>query len=205
MWLVVQFGKAAFGRLNYKFTEPAPWEISQPEGAPEPVIKIGTAEHLWTDVFSRKSDRLKMMCQSCRINDEDRGAGELLLTEETVGWTAEGGAAQSQRLEDVKHMAGTTTRATVPREAMGLGDVKFMGVVGAFLGWKGIVFTLLAASVIGSVIALTMIALRHREWAARLPFGPYLALGAVLWVFYGPAFVNWYFNIVARGDGVRVG
>jgi leader peptidase (prepilin peptidase)/N-methyltransferase len=192
VWLVVQFGKLAFGRLKYEFAEPVPWEIHQPEGEPEPIVKIGSASHLWTDIFYRKTDRLRMRCQSCAINDDERGTGELLLTEETVQWTPENGALESRPLEDVRHMAGTTTFAIVPREAMGLGDVKFMGLVGAFLGWKGILFTLLAASVVGSVIALLMIVLRHREWAARIPFGPYLAFGAVLWVFYGPNLADWY-------------
>jgi leader peptidase (prepilin peptidase)/N-methyltransferase len=192
VWVVVQFGKLAFGRVKYQFAEPAAWEIGQPEGEPEPIVKIGSASHLWNDIFFRKTDRLKMTCQSCRINDEEHGVGELLLTEDKVQWTPQEGASSSWSLEDVRHLAGTTTFAIVPREAMGFGDVKFMGLVGAFLGWKGILFTLLAASVIGSVVALLMIALRHREWAARIPFGPYLAFGAVLWVFYGPAFAGWY-------------
>lgn len=200
VWLVVQFGKLAFGRLKYESAEPVAWEVSQPEGEPEPIIQLGTEKHLWTDVFSRASDRLRMTCQSCRLNGDDHGAGELVLSEDTVQFTPDGGAASTRKLEDVQHMSGRMTKAVVPREAMGLGDVKFMGLVGAFLGWKGILFTLFSASIIGSFVAVLMILVKRREWAARIPFGPYLALGATLWVFIGPAFLAWY---LALSNGLR--
>ena len=197
VWLVVQFGKLAFGRLQYKFESPTPFGVSQPEGSPEPIVKLGEDEHPWTDIFFRKSDRLKVACASLALNDEELGAGELVLSEETVHWQPVDGPAETRKLEDVQKIAGTTTKAVVPREAMGLGDVKFMGLVGAFLGWKGILFTLMAASIVGSVVAGVMIVIKRREWAARVPFGPYLALGAALWIFIGPAFVRWYLGMAA--------
>ena len=141
-----------------------------------------------------------MTCQSCLLNEEEQGPGELVLSEDTVQFTPAGGAASTRKLEEVLHMSGRMTQAVVPREAMGLGDVKFMGLVGAFLGWKGILFTLFSASIIGSVVAMIMIVIKRREWAARLPFGPYLALGATLWVFCGPAFLTWY---LALSSGLR--
>lgn len=198
VWLVVQFGKLVFGRLKYESQEPVAWEVSQPEGEPEPIILLGTEKHLWTDVFSRRTDRLRMTCQSCVLNGEEQGAGELVLSEDTVRFTPEGGETAGRKLEEVQHMTGRMTKAVVPREAMGLGDVKFMGLVGAFLGWKGILFTLFSASIVGSVVAVVMILLKRREWAARIPFGPYLALGAALWVFCGPAFLAWYLEL-SRG------
>lgn len=200
VWLVVQLGKLAFGRLKYESAEPVAWEVSQPEGEPEPIIQLGTEKHLWTDVFSRSTDRLRMTCQSCLLNHEDQGAGELILSEDTIEFRPAGGSPTRRKLEDVQHMAGRMTKAVVPREAMGLGDVKFMGLVGAFLGWKGILFTLFSASIIGSFVAVAMILLKRREWAARIPFGPYLALGAALWVFCGPAFLSWY---LAMSSGLR--
>lgn len=200
VWLVVQFGKLIFGRLKYEFKEPAKWEIHQPEGEPEPIITLGKDQHLWTDVFFRKTDRLKMTCQELRLNHEEQGAGELVLSEDLIQFTPSVGEPSTRKLEDVQHMEGLMTRAVVPREAMGLGDVKFMGLVGAFLGWKGILFTLFSASIIGSFIAVAMIVVKRREWAARIPFGPYLALGATIWVFFGPALVQWYW---ALSSGLR--
>jgi leader peptidase (prepilin peptidase) / N-methyltransferase len=201
VWIVVRLGKLAFGRLKYGFKEPTPWEIHQPENEPEPIIRIAADQHLWTDVFFRKTDRLRMTCQACRLNGEEQGEGELVLTEDSVEFIPTGGAGSTRPLEDVQHMAGLMTKAVVPREAMGLGDVKFMGLVGAFLGWKGILFTLFAGSIIGSVISVAMIAIKRREWAARLPFGPYLALGAAIWVFLGPQLVDLYFQLSGVAPG----
>ena len=87
----------------------------------------------------------------------------------------------------------------IPREAMGMGDVKFLAMSGAFLGWQSIFFTLVAASILGSVFALSMGVLGKREWAARLPFGPYLVFGSTLWLFYGNELVTWYWNIAKGG------
>jgi leader peptidase (prepilin peptidase)/N-methyltransferase len=68
---------------------------------------------------------------------------------------------------------------------MGLGDVKFMAAIGAFLGWQGAVFSLMASSVIGSAVGVALIIARKREWSSRMPYGPYIALAAAIWLFGG--------------------
>ena len=73
----------------------------------------------------------------------------------------------------------------VPREAMGLGDVKFMAAIGAFIGWQGALFSLMVSSLIGAAVGVTLILLRKREWSSRMPYGPYIALAAVIWLFGG--------------------
>ena len=74
----------------------------------------------------------------------------------------------------------------LPREAMGLGDVKFMGAIGAFLGWQGALFSLMVSSLIGASVGIMLILLRKREWSSRMPYGPYIALAAAVWIFAGP-------------------
>ena len=74
----------------------------------------------------------------------------------------------------------------VPREAMGLGDVKFMSAIGAFIGWQGVVFSLMASLMLGAAAGLTLIVvnkLRRREVSSRIPYGPYIAVAAVIWIF----------------------
>jgi leader peptidase (prepilin peptidase)/N-methyltransferase len=78
----------------------------------------------------------------------------------------------------------------LPREAMGLGDVKFMGAIGAFVGWQGVVFSLMVSSMIGAVTGIMLIALRRREWSSRMPYGPYIALAAAIWIFFGRTIVH---------------
>jgi len=92
--------------------------------------------------------------------------------------------------ETVPYLEASGAEIVLPREAMGLGDVKFMAAIGAFLGWQGAVFSLLASSLIGSAAGIILILLRKREWSSRMPYGPYIALAAVLWIFGGKSLMR---------------
>src|SRR5262249_4548586 len=96
--------------------------------------------------------------------------------------------------EKVLHMEAVTDEIVLPREAMGLGDVKFMAAIGAFLGWAAVLFSLVVSSFIGALVGLALIALRNR--ASRLPYGPYIAAAAVMWIFAGPPLVTWYMHLM---------
>ena len=78
------------------------------------------------------------------------------------------------------------------QEGMGLGDVKMLAMVGAFLGPAGVLVTLLLASVSGSIVGLTLIAARRGDRRMRLPFGVFLAVGAVAAYFFGEALLERY-------------
>lgn len=94
----------------------------------------------------------------------------------------------------VPHMEAVSAEIILPREAMGLGDVKFMAAIGAFLGWKAVIFSLMISSMIGSVVGVTLILLRRHAWSSRLPYGPYIALAAALWIFGGRDLVAAWFG-----------
>jgi len=87
--------------------------------------------------------------------------------------------------ENVPHIEAVCSAVVLPREAMGLGDVKFMAAIGAFIGWPGALFSLMASSIIGSTVGIALILARKREWSSRMPYGPYIALAAAIWIFGG--------------------
>jgi leader peptidase (prepilin peptidase) / N-methyltransferase len=82
------------------------------------------------------------------------------------------------------------------REGMGLGDVKMMLMAGAFLGAKRTLLTILAGSLLGSVLGLAVILARRKDADYELPFGTFLGAGALLVVFFGTPVVNWYQSLL---------
>lgn len=83
-------------------------------------------------------------------------------------------------------------KAILKKDAMGGGDIKMMAMVGGLLGWKGIILTTFLGSLLGSIIGMSLIILKGREWGSKIPFGPYLALGALISVLWGQDILTWY-------------
>lgn len=81
-------------------------------------------------------------------------------------------------------------------ESMGLGDVNMLAMIGAFLGWKGVASTLLFATLLGAVTGLALVASRRLTLKGRLPFGFFLALGALVSLFVGEPLYRWYAGLL---------
>lgn len=71
------------------------------------------------------------------------------------------------------------------KEAMGIGDAKLLAALGAFLGWPSIPFILVTSSLAGTLVGVVIIKSRRRKLGIKIPYGPYLALAALLWMFFG--------------------
>jgi leader peptidase (prepilin peptidase)/N-methyltransferase len=78
------------------------------------------------------------------------------------------------------------------KEAMGGGDIKLMAMVGGFLGWKGVILTTFLGSLSGAIVGVLVILFKGKERGSRIPFGPFLALGSVITLFYGQEIFYWY-------------
>jgi leader peptidase (prepilin peptidase)/N-methyltransferase len=83
------------------------------------------------------------------------------------------------------------------KEGMGGGDIKLLAMMGAFLGWKSIPFIIFASSLVGSVVGVSIMLVQKKDSKLAIPFGPYLAFGAVLYIFYGRQIIQWYLAIGA--------
>jgi leader peptidase (prepilin peptidase) / N-methyltransferase len=83
------------------------------------------------------------------------------------------------------------------REGMGLGDVKMMAALGVFLGLKRTLMTVLAGSLLGSVIGIVLIAVSKKDRNYELPFGTFLGAGALLVLFFGTPALQWYQSFMA--------
>ena len=78
------------------------------------------------------------------------------------------------------------------KEGMGGGDIKLLAMIGAFLGWKPALLTIMIGSLTGSVIGVSLIALGFMKRDEYIPFGPFLVLGALISMFYAQPLLAWY-------------
>ncbi len=85
-------------------------------------------------------------------------------------------------------------RALRGEEGMGMGDVKLLAMIGAFLGWRAVLLTLLFASFTGSLVGVVALAWQKRGLRHPIPFGPFLSLGALFSLFGGEQVVGWYLS-----------
>ena len=195
LWLVVELGKRLFGKKTRAFPAPVAWKIHEgPAEAPELILDGETI--LWEDVFSRESDRMIIETNDLTIDGKTRQTSKVIIAWDRILLPAENGKDIEIPLADMKILAGSTKRVVVPREAMGMGDVYFLGMAGAFVGWQGTLFTIFAGSVYGTLFGLGVLLAGRRHWAGRIPFGPWLVAGLWTWIFAGSIVLAWYLNLL---------
>jgi leader peptidase (prepilin peptidase)/N-methyltransferase len=174
VYAVLRLGKLLFGRQ--KINLPGEIKIVFTETA----LCLPDQQIPYEEIFYRKTDVIVLQARTVELIDRSYRDVTLRLTPETLKIGDE-----KINPEAEPHMDVVCSEIILPREAMGLGDVKFMAAIGAFIGWQGALFSLMASSLIGSVAGIALILLRKREWSSRMPYGPYIALAAVIWIFAG--------------------
>lgn len=82
------------------------------------------------------------------------------------------------------------------KDAMGFGDVKLLGAIGAFFGWRAVLFNILVSSLLGSMVGIVLVITSRRGMQSRIPYGPYIALAALIWMFWGERLWGLYFALL---------
>ena len=72
------------------------------------------------------------------------------------------------------------------RDGMGGGDIKLLAMIGAFLGWQSLLFVIFASSLLGSIVGLVAMVKQRKGGRTRIPFGPFLSIAALCWLFFQP-------------------
>lgn len=83
------------------------------------------------------------------------------------------------------------------KEGMGGGDIKLLAMIGALIGWKGVLFTIFVSSAVGTISGILIMLMTRQDMKLKIPFGPFLAVGAIGYIFFGPQLVSFYFNMFA--------
>ena len=80
------------------------------------------------------------------------------------------------------------------KEGMGGGDIKLLAMIGAFLGWSSTVFIILISSLLGSIVGVAIMVAKGADSKYAIPFGPFLSMGAVIYLFFGREIIRWYLH-----------
>jgi leader peptidase (prepilin peptidase)/N-methyltransferase len=185
LWIVLEAGKKVFGKKRIRLDAPSAFTWTRKGDDADFVV--GDEQGLWSDYFARETDQLILRCDEAILSERNLGAADLRFHYNRVAIGNEEIA-----LDTLDRITGVVRELEIPREAMGRGDLKFLAAIGAFLGWRAVLFSVFAGSLLGSFIGIATMAIGKRAWSAKLPFGPYLALGAVIWMFFGEPLVSWY-------------
>jgi len=87
--------------------------------------------------------------------------------------------------------------ALVSKGGMGGGDIKLIAMIGAFLGWQGALFTIFSGALLGSLVGVTLMLLGMKGRKDKVPFGPFLSCGAILFILSGDDLIHWYFDVLS--------
>ena len=189
IYFILRLGKLAFGK--HKVALPPETRIVFTETG----VLLPDKTVPYEELFYRQSDAIVLHARTVELVDRCYKNVVVRLSPALL-------QIDDEKLnpETVPHLEAVSSEIVLPREAMGFGDVKFMGAIGAFLGWKAVIFSLMVSSAIGSVVGLHLMALGRRQ--SRLPYGPYIAMAAAIWIFAGPQLIQWYESMIAASVGL---
>jgi leader peptidase (prepilin peptidase)/N-methyltransferase len=190
LWLVVLLGKAMFGKRSFTFENTTRWEIREPKTGDdeEEICFVIDGEVIpWSDIFFRKTDKL-IVDGLTELNIDGVSKPAKLLVIRDTYILVDG---EKTNIEELKSLDGKTTSATIPREAMGMGDVDLLAVLGATFGAPSLLIIVLFSCIFTILIAF----LGRLGFGKMIPFGPALIAGGVFWLLYGQSAWNWYMSI----------
>ena len=187
---VLQLGKLLFGKVR------VPLEEGESATFTESALHLPGEIVPFEEIFFRNSDTIRLhakrleLVDRCQMNiDVALSPKRLLIGDESFD------------PETISFIKVESDELVIPREAMGFGDVKFMAAIGAFVGWQGALFSLMASAVVGATVGVGLMAIGRKEWSDRLPYGPYISLAAVIWIFFGEELLNIW---IGSGSAINI-
>lgn len=185
---VVLFGKLVFGKKKVELDKPEKWFLKEPNTEEEELEFVLGDEHIgWGEVFYRKTDRMELTGSEFMVDGNPVSGTSMTIRQ----YEAQIGD-EIFKIENIKSLEGKASKVVIPREAMGGGDPPFLGMIGAFLGAPAVLFTIFSSSVYAIIAAI----LGRVGFGKPLPFGPFMALGALTWMFGGYKWFASYLSLI---------
>ncbi len=189
--LVVLLGKLAFGRKKVEYEQAEKWFLREPTTDEEQLqFVVGDEAVDWGEVFYRKTDRIELQGEQFQIDGQQIPGNSLVIRERTIEV-----GEQTFHIEQIQSASGLASGVVIPREAMGGGDPPLLGMIGAFIGPVGVLFTLLTSC----LYAIAAAVLGRVGFGKPLPYGPFLSLGGLTWILGGYRVWEWYLSLLGLG------
>lgn len=181
VYVILRLGKLLFGRQRLELASETRVLFT------ETALVLPDREIPYEELFFRRTDVITVRARTVEMVDRGYADTTIRLAPHRLQI-----GDDEFEPEAVLHLEAVATEVTLPREAMGMGDVKFMAAIGAFLGWKATIFSLFASSVLGVLGAGIPYLLRRSKGSRPIPYGPYIAMAAAIWLFKGEAVLEWF-------------
>lgn len=182
--LVGLLGRLMFGRKKADFEQPQAWCVQQAEDGEDIELQLGDQKFLWSDLFMERANR--MVLKAATEQHHQQECADIVLCADSM--RLPDGTEVS--LESVQKLSGTCNGYAARKEAMGSGDAWIAMAIGALCGLSGVIFALVAGSVIGIIAA----AFARIGRGTPMPFGPALIAAAFIWLIYGVG--NWELYLI---------
>ncbi|MEA2011870.1 MAG: prepilin peptidase [Verrucomicrobiota bacterium] len=185
---IIEIGKRTIGikKNHSKHAEGTTFTITEKQ------ICVGEEKDYFEDIFMRKKDTIILFDGTIILNDISREFKKLQIKDEGKTIFIDG----EQLKSNIDSLSGSTKHWNIPREVMGFGDAKFMGMLGAFLGPEVCFIVIMLASILGAIAGIGFISLRLKKWYSEIPFVPYLAISAYLWINFSKQLSLFYQKII---------
>ena len=82
------------------------------------------------------------------------------------------------------------------KDGMGGGDIKLLAMMGTIIGLKGVIFTIFVSSAVGTLVGVTVMMVKGKDMKFAVPFGPFLSIGAIAYIFFGQEIITSYVNLL---------
>jgi leader peptidase (prepilin peptidase)/N-methyltransferase len=199
LWLLGEIGKLAFGKRRVKVSTPERLTLRADgfvEGPDEEVVS-------WDELFERENDQLVVhgVMHAFQPAPYLDGKPVSVITD----WKQVSIGNESWPLDELEDLEVDATSWVVPREAMGMGDVKLLAALGLCLGPGGMLFTLTLGSLLGAVfgtlVRTVKLFLKKNDDHGMIPFGPYLAAAAFVYLVAGDIVLRAYARLIMMAAG----
>lgn len=195
LYLIVLLGKCLFGTLKIDSDTPHDWSLREPTTEDEELtFVIGTGDEQqafgWSELFFRKSDRLEISgIHTLLIDGSPVEAEHITILPTTIEAND-----NSYDITKIHSISGTATHATVPREALGMGDVDLLAMLGATFGAPALIPLVFFACLCGIIVAI----IGRMGFGKHIPFGPALLAGGIAYHLFGQEMWQQYLDFVTK-------